>query len=486
MRVLNDSSKTNFVAGQWVSSSSIIRSLNPSDTSDVIGEFAAADSAQVSAAVEAAEHGFLEWSNTPIQKRFDVLDAVGTELAARVDELGALIAREEGKTIRDGIAEARRAAYIFKFAAGEVLRNSAENVQSVRPGLEVQVSREPLGVVGIITPWNFPLAIPAWKIAPALAAGCSIVFKPASYVPACAVALVQILERNGVPPGVINLVVGRGATVGDVLALDPRVCGISFTGSIEVGRSLGERCVARGARVQLEMGGKNPLVVLDDANLKLAIDVAVDGSFYQAGQRCTASSRLIVTDKIYDEFVNGMCDRMKGLAIGNALHLDTDIGPLIDSTARESVLGFVDRAVTQGAEIVAGGKALFRATDGHYMEPTLLLNTTGQMEINQLEVFGPVATVLRVKDYEEALAEANNSRFGLSAGICTQSLRYASDFRRRATTGLVMVNVPTAGLDYHVPFGGRKESSFGPREQGTYGRDFYSIVKTSYVRAEVS
>ncbi len=474
---------TNFIAGQWVDGSHTIRSINPSDTSDVIGEFAAADATHVSLAIDAAAAAISDWSRSPIQQRFDVLDAVGNEIGARAEELGALIAREEGKTIRDGIAEARRTAYIFKFAAGEALRNTGELVESVRPGLEALVSREALGVVGIITPWNFPFAIPAWKIAPALASGCTVLFKPASYVPACAVELVKILSRHGLPNGVLNLVAGRGAVVGDVLASDTRVAGISFTGSIEVGRQLGERCSARGARVQLEMGGKNPLIILDDADLTRAIDIALDGSFYQAGQRCTASSRLIVTSGIHDRFVAGLRMRMQALRVGHALKAETDIGPVVDGSALQSILAHVKHASDENGNVVEGGTPLSMDTKGHYMAPTLIVDTTSSMAINREEVFGPVAAVQRVADYETALATANDTPFGLSAGICTQSLSFASDFRRRSQSGLVMVNVPTAGLDYHVPFGGRKASSLGPREQGGYGRDFYTIVKTSYVFA---
>ncbi len=472
----------NFIGGKWSSGSAgELVSTNPSDTNDVVGVYAQASAGETSDAITAAAAAFDHWSQSPIQKRFDVLDATANEILARREELGTLIAREEGKTLNDGIAEANRTAAIFKFAAGEAVRLSGETITSTRPGVEVEVHREALGVVGIITPWNFPMAIPAWKIAPAIACGCTIVFKPASYVPACAIALVEILSRNGLPDGVVNLLVGSGSKIGDVLVEDRRVAGISFTGSVGVGRSLAPRCAARGARAQLEMGGKNPLVILDDADLDRAVQIAIDGSYYQAGQRCTASSRLIVTKGIHDRFVAAVRDRLRTLTIDHALKPGTQIGPVVDGRALREIVGNIDAAKLDGAKLETGGELLNRDTPGHYISPALFTGTVNSMTINHTEIFGPVAAVIKVADYEEALAVANDTEFGLSAGICTSSLKYARDFRRHSQTGLVMVNLPTAGLDYHVPFGGRKGSNYGPREQGSYSREFFTIVKTAYI-----
>lgn len=472
---------TNFIAGAWSNGSGgELLSLNPSDTNDVVGAFSQASNTDVGDAITAASDAFASWAASPIQQRFDILDAAGNELLARSAEIGRLIAREEGKTLADGIAEAKRTAAIFKFHAGEALRLSGEAITSTRPGVEVEVRREALGVVALITPWNFPMAIPAWKMAPALAAGCTVVFKPASYVPACAIELVCILERAGLPAGVLNLIIGSGSSVGDVLIADNRVAGISFTGSVGVGRSLAVGCAARGARVQLEMGGKNPLVVLDDADLDRAVQIAADGAFFQAGQRCTASSRLIVTRGIHDAFVDGLRKRMRQLVVGNALREGTQIGPVVDGRALRDILGHIQAGSDEGAELIEGGGQLDRETPGHYVAPTLFAGTKPDMNINREEIFGPVASVLKVDDYEAALAAANDTEFGLSAGICTTSLSHARDFRRRSETGLVMVNLPTAGLDYHVPFGGRKASNYGPREQGSYAREFFTVVKTAY------
>jgi aldehyde dehydrogenase (NAD+) len=343
------------------------------------------------------------------------------------------------------------------------------------------VTREPIGVVGIITPWNFPIAIPAWKIAPALAYGNCVVFKPADLVPGCGWALAKILVDCGVPKGVFNLVMGRGSVVGEVLLNDKRVNAITFTGSVETGRKVAATAVGRMAKVQLEMGGKNPLVVLDDADLAVAVNCAVQGAFFSTGQRCTASSRLIVTERIHDKFVGAMVDKLKTLKTDNALKPGTDIGPVVDDSQLKTDMDYLEIARKEGAKLVAGGERLNRETDGYYLAPALFTETNNQMRISREEVFGPVANVIRAKDYDEALAIANDTEFGLSAGICTTALKYASHFKRASQAGMVMVNLPTAGVDYHVPFGGRKGSSYGPREQGRYAQEFYTTVKTTYL-----
>jgi aldehyde dehydrogenase (NAD+) len=474
----------NLIDGQSIDSADRMADINPSNVGDVVGEFATASSSDLEHAIASAKAALKKWSQSTPQERFDVLDRAGAEILARKDELGRQLAREQGKTIPDGVGEAARAGYIFKFFAGEALRPGGEKVDSIRPGgIEVEVSREPVGVVAAITPWNFPLAIPAWKIAPALACGNTVVFKPAELVPASPWSLVDIVQRAGLPPGVLNLVMGPGATLGAALTASPDIDAVSFTGSQATGPAVAAAAMKNGARVQLEMGGKNPLIVLDDADLQTAVSVAVNGAFFQTGQRCTASSRLIVTEGIHDRFVAAMIARMKTLKVDDALKAGTEIGPVVDQRQLDKNLHYVDVGRKEGARLAEGGGLLKRDTDGFYMAPALFTDSTSGMRINREEIFGPVASVIRVKDYDEALAMANATEFGLSAGIVTTSLKHATHFRRHSQSGLVMVNLPTAGLDYHVPFGGRKKSSYGPREQGTYAKDFYTIVKTSYISA---
>jgi aldehyde dehydrogenase (NAD+) len=470
----------NLIDGRRVDSTERVPDVNPSNTADIVGEFARATATELNDAIGAARQAFAKWSRTTPQERFDVLDKAGTEILARKDELGRMLAREQGKPLADGVGEAARAGMIFKFFAGEAVRLAGERLDSTRPGIDVEVTREPLGVVAAITPWNFPLAIPAWKIAPALAFGNTVVFKPAELVPASPWAIADIVQRAGLPPGALNLVMGPGSKLGPALAASPHVDAVSFTGSQDVGPSVAAAAVAAGSRVQLEMGGKNPLIVLDDADLPTAVSIAVNGAYFQAGQRCTASSRLIVTEGIHDRFVAAMVERMKTLVIDDALKPGVEIGPVVDARQLEKDLEYVSIGQREGAKLVEGGGRLKRETDGFYMAPALFTETTGEMRINREEVFGPVAAVIRVKDYDAALAAANDTPFGLSAGIVTTSLKHARHFKRNSTSGLVMVNLPTAGLDYHVPFGGRKRSSYGPREQGTYAKDFYTIVKTAY------
>ncbi|HXJ10433.1 MAG TPA: aldehyde dehydrogenase family protein [Burkholderiales bacterium] len=473
----------NYINGEWAKAPSGAPNISPSDVADVVGEYARADEQQVRAAIAAARAAFPGWSRGSIQARADLLDKAGNEILARKDELGTLLAREEGKTRAEAVGEATRAGYLFKFFAGEVVRQAGEVLQSVRPGIKVEITREPVGVVGIITPWNFPIAIPAWKIAPALAYGNCVVFKPADLVPGCAWALADILSRAGVPPGVFNLVMGRGSVVGEILSNSPEIDAISFTGSVATGKRVAQNCAARLAKVQLEMGGKNPQVVLDDADLDVAVNVSLQSAFYSTGQRCTASSRLIVTEGIHDKFVAALTGKMKNLKIDDALKDGTDIGPVVDQSQLDQDLKYIELGKKEGARLAQGGNRLSREKSGFYLEPALFTDTTSTMTINREEIFGPVASVIRVKNYDEALAVANDTTFGLSSGIATTSLKHAEHFKRNSAAGMVMVNLPTAGVDYHVPFGGRKGSSYGPREQGRYAIEFYTVVKTAYVNA---
>jgi len=472
----------NFIAGTWSKSAGQKPDVNPSNINDVIGEFPQATAVDVEAAIAAAKAAFPAWSRSSIQLRHDILKRIGDEILARKEEIGRLLAREEGKTLAEGIGETVRAGQIFLFFSGEALRLAGEKLASVRPPIDVEITREPLGVIGLITPWNFPIAIPAWKIAPALAYGNCVVLKPAELVPATAHALAEIIARAGLPAGVFNLVMGRGSVVGEAMLRHKDVAGISFTGSVATGRRIAATCIESEPmkKVQLEMGGKNPLVVLDDADLKIAVECAVNGAFFQTGQRCTASSRLIVTEKVHDSFVTAMAERMKSLVIGDALKEGTQIGPVVDQSQLDQDLDYIRIGQDAGAKLLAGGERLNRETPGFYLAPALFTDVDNGMRIAREEIFGPVATIARVKDYEAALAAANDTAFGLSAGICTTSLKYAGHFKRNSEAGMVMVNLPTAGVDYHVPFGGRKGSSYGPREQGRYAAEFYTTVKTAY------
>ncbi|HZO03805.1 MAG TPA: aldehyde dehydrogenase family protein [Burkholderiales bacterium] len=471
----------NFINGAWAQAPERAPNINPSNVSDVVGEYGRADQVQTRAAIAAARAAFPAWSRGSIQARADMLDKIGAEILARKDELGTLLAREEGKTKAEAIGEATRAGYLFKFFAGEVVRQSGEVLPSVRPGIKVEITREPVGVAGIITPWNFPIAIPAWKIAPALAYGNCVVFKPADLVPGCAWALTEIISKAGVPAGVFNLVMGRGSVIGELLSKDPGIDAVSFTGSVAVGRQVAQNCAARLAKVQLEMGGKNPQVVLDDADLDTAVNVSLQSAFFSTGQRCTASSRLIVTEGIHDRFVAALTSKMKSLKVDDALKDGTDIGPVVDERQLEQDLKYIALGKKEGAKLAQGGNRLEREKQGYYLEPALFTESSAEMQINREEIFGPVAAVIRVKNYDEALAVANDTPFGLSSGIATTSLKHAEHFKRNSAAGMVMVNLPTAGVDYHVPFGGRKGSSYGPREQGRYAVEFYTTVKTSYV-----
>lgn len=471
----------NLVAGEWVAGGAQ-PNISPSDQSDVIGDYAAGDAALVGHAIAAARKALEDWQFSSPLQRHAILSATARELTARNEELGRLLAREEGKTFAEAMGEVARAAQIFDFFAGEVLRLSGETGASIRPGVEVSVTREPVGVVGLITPWNFPIAIPAWKIAPALAWGNTVVLKPASLVPGSAWALIDILHRAGAPAGVVNLVMGGGGTVGQAL-IEGKLDAISFTGSTGIGARIAATSAARLRRFQLEMGGKNPLVVLDDADPDKAAAVALDGSFLATGQRCTASSRLIVTEGIHDRFVAALRDRIAALRVGHALDPDSQIGPVVDGGQLAANLDYIGIGQAEGARLEIGGERLERPTKGFFQQPALFTEVSNDMRIAREEIFGPVAAVIRVKDYDEALAVANDTPFGLSSGICTGSLKHASHFRRHSAAGMVMVNLPTAGVDFHSPFGGRKGSSFGPREQGAYAREFYTSVKTSYTDA---
>lgn len=471
----------NLIAGEWVATDDAVDDVNPSDLTDVVGRFSRGTATDVDRAVDAAHTAQQVWAAMPLDDRARILERIGNEIFDRREELGTLLSREEGKTRAEGIGEAARAASIFRYNAGEILRPDGQVLPSVRPGIDVFVQREPLGVIGVITPWNFPIAIPAWKIAPALAHGNAVVWKPAELVPATAHALADIIHRSGVPAGLLNLIVGPGREVGQAIADHDGIDGVTFTGSTAVGRGVAAATAARLCRVQLEMGGKNPLVVLDDADLERAVEAAIQGSFYSTGQRCTASSRLIVTKGIHDRFVERLVQRTEALVVGHALEATTQIGPVVSVAQLAQDLDYIEIGLAEGAELVTGGNTVACATDGHYLRPTLFAGANNAMRISREEIFGPVAAVIQAADLDEAIYIANDTPYGLTAGICTSSLAASTRFRREARVGMVMVNLPTAGVDFHVPFGGRKASNLGTREQGHHAMEFYTAVKTTYV-----
>jgi aldehyde dehydrogenase (NAD+) len=472
----------NFINGEWVDGHKTVENINPANTNDVINQVAEGTSADIDSAVQAASNAFPAWRDTTPQARHDLLDAIGNAILERKEEFGTVLAREEGKTLPEAIGETVRAGQVFKFFAGEALRCAGEILSSVRPGVDVDIIREPIGVVGIITPWNFPIAIPAWKMAPALAYGNCVVFKPAPATPGTSYILAQLFDEFGGPPGVLNMVMGDGAEVGDALVTHPMVAAISFTGSVQTGRGIIASCAASQKKVQVEMGGKNPMIVMEDADLSIAVAACINGAYFSTGQRCTASSRFVVHQAVHDEFVAAVSAGMSKLRVGDPLEATTDIGPVIDERQLTSNLRYVALAAEEGA-LVEGGERLDLDNPGYYQAPALFTQTSNDMRINQEEIFGPCASVIKVGDFDEAITIANDVEFGLSSGICTTSLKYAREFKRRADAGVLMVNLPTAGLDYHVPFGGRKASAYGPKEQGRYAIEFYTMVKTAYTYA---
>lgn len=472
----------NYIAGEWCKGEGQVENRNPSDTTDLIGHYAQADAAGLDLALAAARAAQPLWARAGIQRRHDALMAIGTELMARSAELGELLSREEGKPLAEGKGEVYRAGQFFTWFAAEALRNHGDQAESVRPGIDIDVRREPVGVVAIITPWNFPMATPAWKIAPALAFGNAVVWKPANLTPASAVALAQIIERQGLPPGTFNLVLGPGSVLGDRLA-GAAVDAISFTGSVEVGHRIAALARTHLPKLQMEMGSKNPMVIMDDCDLDLAVAHAANAAFGGTGQKCTAASRLIVHRAVHDAFTERLVRAAQALRVGHALAPDTQIGPAVSAGQLASNLDWVASGCAEGAEVLCGGTALERPTQGHFMAPAVMAGTTSAMAVNREEMFGPITCIQKVDSYDEALARANDTPFGLTAGIMTRNLARAMDFRAKAKAGCVMVNLPTAGTDYHVPFGGRGLSSHGPREQGRHAAEFYTMVKTSYLWA---
>jgi aldehyde dehydrogenase (NAD+) len=473
----------NLIAGEWLDGDNAIENRNPSDVSDLIGMFAQATSDQLEATLDQARVAQAEWAAYGLERKQAVLNAIGNEMMARAEELGQLLSREEGKPLAEGKGEVYRAGQFFTYYAAECLRQIGENADSVRDGIEIDVRREAVGTVAIISPWNFPTATASWKIAPALCYGNAVVWKPANVTPASAVALTEIIAKQDIPKGLFSLVMGSGGTIGQQLVESPKVDAISFTGSVPVGKGIAAAAIQNLTKVQMEMGSKNALAVMDDADLDLAVSLALGGAFGGTGQKCTASSRLIVHQGVHDAFVEKLIAGAQAMKVGHALEAGTQMGPVVSQQQLNENLAYVDLGKSEGAELACGGAQLEMPHQGFYMSPGVFLNTNNQMRINREEMFAPLTSVIKVDSYDEALSVVNDTNFGLTSGIVTQSLARATHFRRNARTGVVTINLPTAGTDYHVPFGGRGDSSYGPREQGKAAAEFYTTVKTAYISA---
>ena len=473
----------NLIAGAWLEGSHQIENRNPSDITDLIDTYTQASREQLDQTIAQARVAQQLWANYGLERKQNVLNTIGQELMTRAAELGELLSREEGKPLAEGKGEVYRAGQFFTYYAAEVLRQIGENADSVRAGIEIDVRREPVGLVAVISPWNFPTATASWKIAPALCYGNAVIWKPANQTPASAHALAQIIAKQDIPKGLFSLVMGSGSTIGQSLIENPDIDAISFTGSVPVGRKIAMAAVQNFTKVQMEMGSKNALAVMDDADIDLATTLALGGAFGGTGQKCTASSRLIVHEKVHDAFVEKLVAGTKAMRVGHALAEGTQMGPVVSQEQLDENLAYVSLGKSEGAELLCGGERLNLEHEGYYMSAGVFVNSHNAMRINREEMFAPLTSVIKVSDYEEALHLVNDTNFGLTSGIVTKSLAKASHFRRNAKTGVGTVNLPTAGTDYHVPFGGRKDSSYGPREQGKAAAEFFTTVKTAYISA---
>ncbi len=476
----------NYIDGQWVEASSkrTFADLNPADTSEVVGEFQSSGHEDVEAAFEAAARAQSAWATKPAPLRGEYLFKAAEIVESRLGELAEDMTREEGKTLPEAKGEVKRAINILRYFGAEGARSFNYQIPSERENVFCYTMRKPLGVVGLITPWNFPSAIPAWKMAPALVAGNTVVIKPASLAPLSAYRLVEALHEVGIPKGVLNFVTGGGGSVGDAIVNHAAVRAVSFTGSCSVGNALHEKMAGRKVRVQLEMGGKNPTVVLKDTNLDYAVEVLVNGAFFSTGQKCTACSRAIIERAIYAPLVEKLVERTRKLKVGNGLEPGIDIGPAVDENQLKTDLDYIEIAKSEGAKLLCGGNRLRGGIfdKGYFIEPTLFDGVTPEMRIAQEEVFGPVLALIQADDFEDAMRLANGVKFGLSASIVSRDLTRVHQFINTIEAGLITVNLPTAGVEYQLPFGGTKESSFGMREQGPAALDFYTETSTVYLR----
>ncbi|MGI8638913.1 MAG: aldehyde dehydrogenase family protein [Pyrinomonadaceae bacterium] len=475
----------NFINGEWIESASekTTRNVNPANIKDIIGTIKLSTRDEARKAVESAYNAFKAWKNTPAPTRGRIVMKAARLLEDNKEELAQILTREEGKTIGESRGELQRSINVAEFCAGEARRLNGETIQSELPANFAYTIKQPHGVVALITPWNFPVAIPVWKIAPALVAGNTIVLKPAEATPATAVRIVEIFEEAGVPPGVLNLILGEGSEVGEEIAGHAAVKAVSFTGSTEIGIKLYEQVARRGAKVQCEMGGKNPVVVMEDCDMDLAIESTAQGAFGSTGQRCTATSRAVVIDKIADEFVEKIIARAKSMRIGDGANSETEMGPSVDEKQFKTVLKYIDIGREDGANLLCGGK---RAEgdgleNGYFIEPTVFDSVTPDMRIAREEIFGPVLSVLRVKDFDEAMQVANDCDYGLSSSIFTNDASRIFRFIDEIETGMTHINSPTTGGEAHIPFGGVKMTGIGAREQGSTALDFYTELKVVYV-----
>ena len=476
----------NYINGEWSESKSgkTFPNINPANTDETVGLFQASNPEDVELACSAAAAARLAWADSPATKRGEYLFKAADLLESRLAQLGEEMTREEGKTLPEAIGEVKRAINIFRYFGGEGSRQFTYQVPSERENVLCYTIRKPLGTVALITPWNFPSAIPAWKIAPALISGNTVVIKPASLAPLSSYRLVEALHEAGIPAGVINYVTGSGGSVGDALTSNPEIKAVSFTGSTSVGNALYEKVSERKIRIQLEMGGKNPTVVLSDADLDYAADILINGAFFSTGQKCTACSRAIIEKPIYEPLVEKLIEKTRKLKIGNGLEAGVQIGPAVDESQLETDLEYIDIANKEGAQILCGGKRLTGDDfdKGYFIEPTIFSGVTSEMRIAQEEVFGPVLALMVAQDFDDALRIANDVKFGLSASIVSKDLTRVHKFINRIEAGLITVNLPTAGVEYQLPFGGTKESSYGMREQGPQALDFYSETRTVYLK----
>ena len=476
----------NYINGEWVESASgkTFPNINPANTDETIGLFQSSNADDVDRACSAAAAARSAWADLPATKRGEYLFKAAELLENRLQQLAEEMTREEGKTLPEAIGEVKRAINIFRYFGGEGSRQFTYQVPSERENVLCYTIRKPLGTVALITPWNFPSAIPAWKIAPALIAGNTVVIKPASLAPLSSYRLIEALHEAGIPPGVINYVTGSGGLVGDALTSNPEIKAVSFTGSTSVGSALYKKVAERRIRVQLEMGGKNPTVVLDDADLDYAADILINGAFFSTGQKCTACSRAIIEKSIYQPLVGKLVEKTLALKVGNGLEAGVQIGPAVDEEQLKTDLEYIDIAQKEGAQLLCGGKRLAgdNYDKGYFVEPTIFSGVTSEMRVAQEEVFGPVLALMVADDFDDALRIANDVRFGLSASIVSKDLTRVHKFINRIEAGLITVNLPTAGVEYQLPFGGTKESSFGMREQGPQALDFYSESRTVYLK----
>jgi len=475
----------NFIGGEWIKSSASksAPNVNPANTDDVIGDIPLATREEARRGVEAAAEAFAKWRSTPAPTRGRIVAQAAKLLEGNKEELAQILTREEGKTIAESRGELQRSINVAEFCAGESRRLTGETIPSELPSNFAYTIKQPLGVVACVTPWNFPVAIPVWKIAPALVAGNTVVFKPATLTPATATRIVELFEEAGIPPGVLNLILGSGSEAGDEIINHPAVKAVSFTGSNGVGIRLYEQASRRGAKVQCEMGGKNPVVVLEDCDIDLAVESTVQGAFGSTGQRCTATSRAVVVNQIANEFVQRIAKRAQSMRIGAGVDPQTEMGPSVDENQFKTVLRYIDVGREDGATMVCGGE---RVTGdgfdkGYFVKPTLFDHVTPDMRIAREEIFGPVLSVLRVKDFDEAMEVANDSEFGLSSSIFTNDASRIFRFVDEIETGMTHINSPTTGGEAHVPFGGIKGTGIGDREQGSTALDFYTDLKVVYV-----